>query len=224
MLNEIIFYSEQGLQNLADDQIWKGKGTENDPFIIENANILGQAFSIKKCSIYISFIECNFEHAQFDSCKNIVLKNCTFGKLVLKNSLKFEITNCFISNLKLSLIKEIFFCKSVIIGVSTKFKIKNIIFEDCQINNEFLNYILKKQGSGFYSKIKEIMGFYIIILLLFVFYRLFWTPYELTYSDVTGLSIIASVIIALFAISISSSICEYFFKKRLPIIRTSEEK
>jgi hypothetical protein len=112
----------------------------------------------------------------------------------------------------------------VIIGVSTKFKIKNIIFENCQINNEFLNYILKKQSSGFYSKIKEIMGFYIIILLLFVFYRLFWTPYELTYSDVQGLSIIASVIIALFAISISASICEYFFKKRLPIVKTSGEK
>ncbi|MFX0024219.1 MAG: hypothetical protein ACFE9S_17970 [Candidatus Hermodarchaeota archaeon] len=224
MLNDRIFYSEQGLQNLANDQIWKGKGTENDPFVIENANILGQAFSIKKCSLHISFIDCNFDHAQFDSCKNIMLKNCTFETLLLKNSMKFEINNCFVSDLKLSRIKEISFCKTVIIGVSTKFKSKNIIFEDCQINNEFINYILRKQLSGFYSKIKEIMGFYIIILLLFVFYRLFWTPYKLTNSDVRSLFIITSVIIALLAISISSSICEYFIKKKLPIIKTSGEK
>jgi hypothetical protein len=223
MLNDIIFYSEQGLQNLADDQIWKGKGTENDPFVIENANILGQAFSIKSCSLHISFIDCNFDNAQFDSCKNIVLKNCTFETLSLKKSMNFKINNCFITDLKLSKIKEINFSKTVIIGVSTKFRIKKIIFEDCQINNEFINYILRKQLSGFYSKIKEIMGFYIIILLLFVFYRLFWTPYELTYSDVRSLFVIASVIIALLAISISSSICEYFIKKRLPKITVSRE-
>ena len=138
--------------------------------------------------------------------------------------MKFEINNCFISDLKVSHIKEINFCKSVIIGVSTKSRIKNIIFIDCQINNEFINYILRKQLSGFYSKIKEIMGFYIIILLLFVFYRLSWTPYKLTYSDIRSLFIIGSVIILLLAISISSSICEYFIKKRVPKIKVSREK
>ncbi len=224
MLNEIIFYSEQGLQNLADDQIWKGKGTEDDPFIIENANILGQAFSIKKSSLYLSFIDCNFDHAQFNSCKNIILKNCTFETLLLKNSTKFDITNCFISDLKLSLTKEISFYKTIIIKVSTQFKIKNIIFEDCQINNEFLNYILRRQLRGFYSRIREIMGFYIVILLLFVFYRLFWTPYELTYSDVRNLLIVANVIFVLLSISISSSICEYFIKKKIPKIIASEKK
>ncbi|MFX0005810.1 MAG: hypothetical protein ACFFAV_03675 [Candidatus Hermodarchaeota archaeon] len=224
MLNDIIFYSEQGLQNLAHDQIWKGKGTEKDPFVIENANILGQTFSIKKCSLYISFIKCNFDHTQFDSCKNITLQNCTFETLSLKHSMKIEINNCFISDLKVSHIKQINFCNTVIMGVSTKSRIKNIIFKDCQINNEFINYILKKQLSGFYSKIKEIMGFYIIILLLFVFYRLFWTPYKLTYSDIGSLFIIGSVIIVLLVISISSSICEYFIKKRLPKIKVSREK
>ncbi|MFW9818380.1 MAG: hypothetical protein ACFFE5_02125 [Candidatus Thorarchaeota archaeon] len=223
MLNNIIFYSQQGLQTLADDQIWKGKGTDDDPFIIENANILGQAFSIKKCSLYISFIDCNFDHAQFDSCKHISLMNCTFETLSLKNSMKFDINNCFISDLKLSGTKVINFKKTIVLDVSKKFRIKKIIFKDCQINNEFLNYILRKQSSGFYSKIKEIMGFYIIILLLFVFYRLLWTPYELTYSDLRSLFIITSIIVALLAISISSSICEYFMKKRLPIIKTYGE-
>ncbi len=224
MLNDIIFYSEQGLQNLAHDQIWKGKGTETDPFVIENANILGQAFLIRNSSLYISFINCNFDNAQFETCKNIMLKNCTFEILSLSKSRKFEINNCFVTDLKLSRTKETNLKKSVIIDVSTKFRIKNIIFEDCQISNEFLNYILRKQLSGFYSKIKEIMGFYIIILILFIFYRLLWTPYELNYSDIKGLLLIAGLIIVLLIISILSSISEYLIKKKLPKIIVSEEK
>jgi hypothetical protein len=82
---------------------------------------------------------------------------------------------------------------------------------------------LKKQASRFYSKIREILGFYIIIMLLFVFYRLLWTPYELTYSDVKGLLLLVNVIAVLLTISIISSFCEYFMKKRLPKLIVSEE-
>ncbi|TKJ19519.1 MAG: hypothetical protein CEE43_15280 [Promethearchaeota archaeon Loki_b32] len=96
MLNDIFFYSEQRLQRLAHDQIWKGKGTESDPFVIKNANILGQAILINNSSLYISFVNCNFDQAQFEGCHNILLKDCTFGKLVLSRCKSFKINTCFV--------------------------------------------------------------------------------------------------------------------------------
>lgn len=132
MINDIIFYSEKGLQHLAHDQIWKGTGTNTDPFIIKNANILGQAILIKNSSLYISFINCNFNHVQFEGCSNILLKDCTFGKLVLSKSRSFEINTSYISNIELTRINQITFKENFIIDMSIKFKrIKNIILKDC---------------------------------------------------------------------------------------------
>ena len=223
-LDNMILYSEQRLQYLAHDQIWKGKGTESDPFVIENANILGQAILIKKSSLYISFINCNFDHAQFEACKNILLKDCTFETLSLSKSMKFKIYNCYISDLKFSRTKEIVIKKTVIFDVPTKFRIKNIIFEDCQINNEFLDYVLRKKLGGFYSKIKEIIVSFIIIIILFIFYRLFWATYALNYSDVKSLFLIVSVIIVLLIILCFSSFYEYLAKRKVPKIIISESK
>ncbi|MFW9970294.1 MAG: hypothetical protein ACFFDF_08850 [Candidatus Odinarchaeota archaeon] len=223
-LNNSELYSERRLQHLAHDQIWKGKGIETDPFLVENANILGQAFLIKKSSLHISFVNCNFEHAQFESCKNILLKHCTFKTLLLHKSEKFNISNCYISNLKFSRTNEVNFRNCIISDVSQKFRIKRLIFERCQINNQFLEDILKKQNSGFYSKIKDIIGSYIIIMLLFMFYRLFWTPYDLNNSDLNILLLMSSIIIVSLLVLSFLSFCEYLTKKKRPRIIISDEK
>ncbi len=198
MLNDIIFYSEQRLQQIAHDQIWNGKGTESDPFVIKNANILGQAILIKNSALYISFINCNFDRAEFEGCRNILLKDCTFEKLVLNKSKSFAINTSYISDIELSRIKQITFKKSIIIDMSTKFKrIKNIILEDCQINNDFLNYILNNDNRGFYPKIKEIIQSFMIMFGYFIFYRLFWRTYDLEYSDIVNLLLIFGLIVSL---------------------------
>ena len=198
MLNDIFFYSEEGLQRLAHDQIWKGKGTEDDPFEIKNANILGQAILIKNSSLHITFVSCNFHLAQFDDCCNIILKDCNFEKLVLNNCMSIKINTSFISNLKLSRIKEISFKKTIIIDISTKFKrIKNITLEDCQINNDFLNYIMDKVNRGIYNKFKEIILSFVILLFYFISFRLFWATIDLGFSDIVNFVLISGLIISL---------------------------
>ena len=212
-------YTEQRLQSIAHDQIWKGKGTEKDPFIVQNANILGQAITLTKSSLYLSFINCNFNHAQFEDCKNIFLKNCTFNNLILKKCMKFKIENSFITNLSFSRIKFIEFIKSIIFNVFSKFRIKNTVFKDCQINNDFLDYILKKSNSGFYSKIKEIITAFIIILSLTLFYRSFFMFYVFNYSEIANILLYFIIIIALVAILLFSLLYEYLVIKKHPKIK-----
>ena len=217
--DEILSYSEQRLQCLAHDQIWKGKGTELDPFVVENANILGQAILLRKSSLCISFINCNFNHAQFEGCQNILLKNCTFSKLILKKCKKFKIEKNFITDLSFSRIRDIVFKESIILNVSTKFRIKNTVFNNCQINNDFLDYILKKRRSGFYSKIKEIVTASIIILSFTIFYRFLFMCYVLNSSEIINLILFIGIIITLLTFYLFSLLYEYGVKKKHPKIK-----
>ena len=97
-LDEGFLYSEQHLRTLAYDQIWKGKGVEHDPFIIENANVLGQTIFIKKSALALSFKNCNFDQVLFETCENVSMHNCTFRKLSLKRCKEFEFDSCYISD------------------------------------------------------------------------------------------------------------------------------
>jgi len=225
MINDISFYSEQGLQQIAHDQIWNGKGTESDPFIIQNANILGQAILIKNSSLYISFINCNFNHAQFEGCCNILLKDCTFEKLVLRRSKNFKINTSYISDIELSRTKQITFKKSIIINISTKFKrIKNITLEDCQINNDFLNYILNNNNRGFYPKIKEIIQSIIILFIYLIFYRLYWRTYDLESSDIVNVLLIFGLTVFLLLFLLFSFFCHCLVKRKNPKLLISANK
>ena len=138
----ITLYSEETLKNLAYQQIWKGNGTKTDPFIIKNSNILGQEIIIKNSSLFLSFFNCNFDHVIFERSSNISLKHCTFNKLEVIKCSQFEITSSYISDLSMSKITDFQFKKSSIIEVSTRSKILEIIFEDCDINDNFLDSII----------------------------------------------------------------------------------
>ncbi|UCD00588.1 MAG: hypothetical protein JSV23_06775 [Promethearchaeota archaeon] len=217
--NDLLLYSEQRLQHLAHVQIWKGNGTESDPFIVGNANILGQAILLKNSSLHISFINCNFDHAQFEGCQNILLDNCTFGKLVLRKCKKFKIDKSYMTDLSFSRTKDVLFKNSIILNVSTKFRIKQIFLKGCQINNSFLDYILKKNCSGLYSKIKEFITSIIIILCIFNSYRLIFLYYFLNSSEIINLLSFIGIIIALVIFLLLSLLYESIVKKKHPKIK-----
>jgi hypothetical protein len=189
-INKIILYSEQELQYLAQQQIWKGKGTKISPFIIVNANILGQSISIEKCSLYISFLNCNFDYLKFEQCENIILENCTFRKLNINRCKNITINTAFISDLSISRVKEISFKKSIVIEISRNHRIKAIVFEDCQINDKFQDLILRKIYIRHYSKVKELIPSYLIIFSAIIFYRLFYTYYVYNSLDIINLVLI----------------------------------
>lgn len=222
--DDILSYSEQRLQNLAHEQIWKGKGTKLYPFIIENANILGQAIIINNSSLYISFINCNFIHAQFEGCQNIILKNCTFGKLVLSTCESFKIDSNCITDLIVSRTKRILLINSVIIDVTIKSRIKNIIFEDCQINDDFQDSILRKIYKRHYSKIKGELLSYILIFSAFVFYRIFYTYYIYDSSDIINLILMIGLIFNILIFIWYSLYSKYLVKKKHPKITIIHNK
>ncbi|MFW9827435.1 MAG: hypothetical protein ACFFEY_07590 [Candidatus Thorarchaeota archaeon] len=189
-INKIRLYSEQELQSLAQQQIWKGKGTKISPFVIANANILGQSISIEKSSLYISFINCNFDYLKFEQCENVILENCTFRKLSIIRCKNIAINTAFISDLSFSRVKDVSFKKSIIIEISRNHRIKAILFEDCQINDKFQDLILRKIYIRHSSKVKELVPSYLIIFSAIIFYRLFYTYYVYNSSDIINLILI----------------------------------
>jgi len=218
-LEDLILYSEQQIKNLAHEQIWAGKGTETNPFVIQNANILGQTFLIKRSTLYISFVNCNFDYILLEACQNISLINCSFMKLSIKRCSKFKIESCFVSDLNLLKVKEIYFKNSVIINISSKLRIKAILFEDCQMNDAFLDSIERKKYDRQYKikQIKEGIPSYILIFSAFVFYRLFYTYYILKSSDFINMLLIITL---MFTIGVFFWILlyEYLLKNKPPKI------
>ncbi|MFX1479666.1 MAG: hypothetical protein ACFFCI_16205 [Promethearchaeota archaeon] len=218
-IDYIVSYSEQRLQNLAHEQIWKGQGTETNPFVVKNANILGQAIMLNKTLLHISLINCNFDHAQFEGCQNILLKNCTFKKLVLNKCNNFRFDESFITDLSLSKSKHISFENTIVFNVSTNSRIKDIVFIDCQLNNDFLDYILRKNSRGLYSKTKEIVSSVIIILIFFIFHRLIFLLFILNPSEIINLLLFIVVTILLLTFLLLSFLYEYLIKKKHPNIK-----
>ncbi|MFX1325837.1 MAG: hypothetical protein ACFE8N_12865 [Promethearchaeota archaeon] len=196
-LEDCFLYSEQNLRSLASEQIWKGSGVNHDPFIIENANVLGQVILIKNSTLVLSFKNCNFNQVVFDVCENITLYNCTFRKLGLRRCEDFTFDSCYISNLSFSKSKRTSFKDSLIIDVSSNHKNKDIIFEDCQINDIFLDSIERKVYKKCDSKIKETAPSYIFIISSFVFYRFFYTIYILNSIDIINVLLIGGLILAI---------------------------
>lgn len=211
---EMLSYSEQRLECLAHDQIWKGKGTELDPFIIENANILGHSILITETSLFISFINCNFDHAQFEGCQNIILKNCAVRKLVLSRCERFGIDSSYISNLDISRTNRIYFRDSIIIDFTTQYKINNITFEDCQINDKFQDSVLRKIYKRHYSRIKGELISSILIFSAIVFYRVFYTYYIFNSSDIINLILIIGLIFTILTFIWYSLYSKYLIKKK----------
>lgn len=211
----ITLYSEETLKNLAYQQIWKGNGTKTDPFIIKNSNILGQEIIIKNSSLFLSFFNCNFDHVIFERSSNISLKHCTFNKLEVIKCSQFEITSSYISDLSMSKITDFQFKKSSIIEVSTRSKILEIIFEDCDINDNFLDSIRKQKFSNYYSQFKEVFPSYILIFSSFIVYRLFYTLFVLKSSDLVNVLFISFLIITI--IGFLFSILIERISKRKPV-------
>ncbi|MFW9781554.1 MAG: hypothetical protein ACFFFB_04635 [Candidatus Heimdallarchaeota archaeon] len=198
-LDDCFLYSEQNLRCLANDQIWKGSGGKDDPFIIENANVLGQVILIKNSNLGLSFQNCNFDQVVFESCQNIWFYNCTFRKLSLKKSKDFSFDSCYISNLSFSKSKRVCFKGTFIIDVSLNRRNKDIIFEDCQINDNFLDSIESKIYRKYDSKIRDTAPSYIFIFSSFVFYRIFYTIYILNSIDIINVLLIGCLILVIIA-------------------------
>ena len=147
------------------------------------------------------------------------MENCTFNKLVLCKCKRFKIKNSFITDLSFSKTKDISFKTSIIFNTSTKFRNNKICFNDCQINNDFLDFILKKSGTGLYSKTKEIVTAIITILSFSIFYRYVFIRYFFNALEVLNVLLLIGIIITLLMFLLFSLFYESVVKKKYPKIK-----
>lgn len=87
-------YSEKYLLQKALDNEWTGKGTTEDPYIIENKHPFPPQSIIKDTAIHINIKNCTFEILTLNRCKNIRFYACTFEVLELRKCSDILIGNC----------------------------------------------------------------------------------------------------------------------------------
>ncbi len=97
-------HKESDLKELAEKLNWKGKGTEDDPFIINDPNPLPKEFLITYSELFI------------------VIENCKWFGLGLLGVKNLKINNCIIRNLYLE------YCSTLVLE---QVKVKSLVMKNC---------------------------------------------------------------------------------------------
>ena len=72
----------------------RGKGTQEDPFMIESSESIPKHLRIINSNSYVNFNKRNFDLLILKKCQNIKISNCNIQVLQLENCAKTKIENC----------------------------------------------------------------------------------------------------------------------------------
>jgi len=109
------------------EKFGKGKGTQENPILIEPSEILPRYLKIEKSTYYIHFKDCTFDSLIIKKCQNVKIFRSTFGTLHLEKSSNIKIQECKF-NETLTLLKS-----------------QRIKLDDCNINHFNLLYSYSNQ-------------------------------------------------------------------------------
>lgn len=186
-------YSEQDLRDIAIKHTWKGDGTKENPFIVENRNGLADMFCLKKSNLFIIIKNSDFKYLLFISSRNITLDNCSFLRLTLRKCRSFIIESCTIRNLSLGRSKYNTFSNCIVTREFIRFFSKINTFKNCVVESREL----KSKSSDFTSPHIILLKTYTFVVLsvaLFVFYSIYHSIYtEGSLNLATILSIIGLI-------------------------------
>ncbi|KKM26586.1 hypothetical protein LCGC14_1583290 [marine sediment metagenome] len=101
----LIKYSKNDIYQKAISEQWSGKGTSEDPFIIEPVHSFPQQSIIKDSSFFILVKHCTFKYLTLNRCKNVRFEGCVFDELGLVNCSEVIVKNCSFK-IRLDLIKS----------------------------------------------------------------------------------------------------------------------
>ena len=118
---------------------FKGRGTRDDPIIIEPAENIPQSFDIRDLDLFINIRNCELQALSIDSCQNIKLENCIFKIILLKNCLGIDL-------------KSIRLTKYLKLGDCLRIKIEDCIIKNLSIYHYNFNVI----KNCVINKIKEV--------------------------------------------------------------------
>ncbi|MFX1488508.1 MAG: hypothetical protein ACFFBI_05130 [Promethearchaeota archaeon] len=193
----------------------KGKGTEEDPVIIEPSEDLPKSFKIKNSNLFIIVRDCTLRALNFDSCKNVKLENCEFIQSTLVKCSNFRIINLtYTKKLKLNFSNDIIIEDCNIKRLDIYRSNSNVI-RDCNIsklkhirsdNNNFKanelpesqkKHIEKSRYSDLIDKLS--LKYFIAFVVILVFVVIFLPKLTFnTYLELPFILILFGVAISLF--------------------------
>lgn len=149
------------IQEFAMKMGFKGTGNKEDPILFKSSEDFPEVITINDSDLFIIFEKCNFYHfivkkcknfsynscefeiLQLERCSQINIKDCKFkGRLILRNCIYINTDNCFIKRLDLIGSYENVIKNSTIDEALNTYSSGNI-FQNIQIPDEYINYLLK---------------------------------------------------------------------------------
>ncbi len=89
-------------QNLTKNELlenYQGKGTEDDPILIQSQKFQSDTVEIRNSSLSIVFSNCEFDRAFYVKCKNLTIQNCRFNECNLGKCSDIKIKDCVVNRL-----------------------------------------------------------------------------------------------------------------------------
>jgi len=78
---------------------YQGKGTEDDPILIQSQKFQTDTIEIQNSSLFIVVSNCEFDRAFYVKCKNITIEKCTFNECNFGKCSEIRIKNSLVNRL-----------------------------------------------------------------------------------------------------------------------------
>ena len=157
----------------------KGTGVSEDPFAVDEPLQLPESTIIKESSLYINFINQEFQGLGLKRSQNIMFENCSLEVLDIHQSSQIQVSNCTIKKLFFTGGYNNNFSNSEISEVPLNILSYNNRFINCKISDDAKAMLLKEGGSLSLDFIPQILCLMVLIL---------------------GISFLSSIITSLFGI------------------------
>ncbi len=218
-------YSENDIYQKAISEQWSGKGTSEDPFIIESSHSFPHQTLLKDSALFILVKNCTFKYLALKRCKHVRFEGCVFAVLQLLKCSEIIITNCTFkmrldlitshdSYIRDSLIPFLRFGKSyknhfkacTITQIANHFSRANI-FEDINTPMQDFNNIMSETPYKYYLRHIGFIGGGVISLI-----SAFSLSFN-SYSDLIYWSLIPGLFVMAFVFFVSATAIFYDYKK-----------
>ncbi|MFW9896474.1 MAG: hypothetical protein ACFFD7_11770 [Candidatus Thorarchaeota archaeon] len=160
---KILNFKNQGPEGYYLFSTNKGKGTKEDPIIIEKQDIIPNQMKILNSNYYIHLKDCSFNLLYLDKCQRIKISNCIFDSIQLEKSAYLNISDSKVNELifvrkctniqvdntiisKLELIKSYdnTFNKGSIEEAVNTYSAGNV-FSNIKLHQKYVNFLLKSK-------------------------------------------------------------------------------
>lgn len=174
-----VYFKEKDLVKKLQSMDIKGTGSSEDPFVVDEPFQLPESTIIKESSLYIKFINQEFQGLGLRRSQNITFENCSLEVLDIHQSSQIQVSNCTIKTLFFTGGYNNNFSNCEIGEVPLNILSYNNRFINCKISDDAKAILLKEGGSFSLDFIPQILLLMDIIL---------------------GISFLSSIITSLFGI------------------------